>query len=87
MQKSGLSMGRIYLSHSHPTAVYACIIPWDSHYIIIILIWNTIQLKLLNSWKFRFSIYQIGLHVQRDMQNDKFIDFKIQKYSLSMTIQ
>jgi len=44
----GLSMGHIYLSHSHPIAIYACPIPWDSHYIIIILIWNTIQLKLLN---------------------------------------
>jgi len=44
----GLSMGHIYLSHSHPTAIDACPIPWDSHYIIIILMWNTIQLKLLN---------------------------------------
>ena len=61
----------IYLSHSHPIAIYACPIPWNSHYIIIILIWNTIQLKLLNLWKFKFSIYKIGLHVQRDMQNDK----------------
>ena len=54
----GLSMGHIYLSHSHPIAIYACPIPWDSHYIIKILIWNTIQLKLLNLLKFRFSIYQ-----------------------------
>jgi len=43
-------MGHIYLSY--PIAIYAYPIPWDSHYIIIILIWNTIQLK-----KFRFSIY------------------------------
>ena len=41
-----LSMGHIYLSH--PIAIYACPVPWDSHYIIIILIWKTIQLKLLN---------------------------------------
>jgi len=27
----GLSMGHIYLSHSHPIAIYACPIPWDSH--------------------------------------------------------
>jgi len=47
-QSPGLSMGHIYLSHTHPIAIYACPIPWDSHYIIIILIWNTIQLKLLN---------------------------------------
>jgi len=45
---SGLSMGHIYLSHSHPIAIDACPIPWDSHHIIIILMWNTIQLKLLN---------------------------------------
>ena len=44
----GLSMGHIYLSHSRPIAIDACPIPWDSHYIFIILIWNTIQLKLLN---------------------------------------
>jgi len=44
----GLSVGHIYLSHSHPIAIDACPIPWDSHYIIIIIIWNTIQLKLLN---------------------------------------
>jgi len=25
----GLSMGHIYLSHSHPIAIYACPIPWD----------------------------------------------------------
>jgi len=30
-----------------PIAMYACPIPWDSHYIIIILIWNTIHLKFL----------------------------------------
>jgi len=48
-------MGHIYLSHS--IAIYACLIPWDSYCIIIILIWNTIQLKLLNLWKFRLSIY------------------------------
>jgi len=24
-------MGHIYLSHSHPIAIYACPIPWDSH--------------------------------------------------------
>ena len=42
---------------SHPIAIYACPIPWDSHYILMILIWNTIQLKLLNLWKFTFSIY------------------------------
>jgi len=41
-------MGHFYLSHSHPIAIYACPIPWDPHYIIIILIWNAIQLKLLN---------------------------------------
>jgi len=45
---AGLYMGHIYLSHSHPISIYACPIPWDSHYIILILIWNTIQLKLLN---------------------------------------
>jgi len=37
-------MGHIYLSH--PIAIYACPIPWDSYYIIIILIWNTIQLNI-----------------------------------------
>jgi len=68
---TGLSTGHIYLSHSHPIAIYAWSIPWDFHYIIIILIWKTIQLKSLNLWKFRFSIYYIGLHVQRDMQNDE----------------
>ena len=25
----GVSMGHIYLSHSHPIAIYACPIPWD----------------------------------------------------------
>jgi len=45
---TSLSMGHIYLSRSHPIAIYDCPIPWDSLYIIIILIWNTIQLKLLN---------------------------------------
>jgi len=25
-------MGHIYLSHSHPIAIYACPIPRDSHY-------------------------------------------------------
>jgi len=39
-------MGHIYLSL--PIAINACPIPWDSHYIITILILNTIQLKLLN---------------------------------------
>jgi len=24
-----MSMGHIYLSHSHPIAIYACPIPWD----------------------------------------------------------
>ena len=61
-------MGQIYLSR--PIATYACPIPWDSHYTII-LIWNTIKLKLLHLWKFRFSIYKIGLNAQIDMQNDK----------------
>jgi len=51
VQFTGLSMGHICLSH--PIAIYAWPIP--SHGIsIIILIWNTIQLKLLNLWKFRF---------------------------------
>jgi len=40
---AGLCMGHIYLSH--PIAIYARPIPWDSHYIMMILIWNTIQLK------------------------------------------
>ena len=39
MRFPGLSMGHIYLSHSHPLAIYACPIsshptrrfPWDSH--------------------------------------------------------
>jgi len=48
-------MGHIYLSH--PIAIYACPIPWDSRDIIMILIWNTTQLKLLHLCKFRFSIY------------------------------
>jgi len=48
-------MGHIYLSHPHPIAIYACPIPRDSHYIIIILIWNTVQLKLLNLLKFRLQ--------------------------------
>jgi len=28
-KKTGLFMGHIYLSHSHPIAIYACPIPWD----------------------------------------------------------
>jgi len=36
MDKPGLSMGHIYLSHSHTIAIYACPIPWDvSHEIPI----------------------------------------------------
>ena len=27
LKSPGLSMGHIYLSHSHPTAIYACRIP------------------------------------------------------------
>ena len=57
------------ISQGCPWGVFFCPILWDSHNIIIILIWNAIQLKLLNLWK--FSTYKIGLHVQRDMQNDK----------------
>jgi len=45
---SGDSHGTYLSVPSHPIAIYACPIPWDSHYIIIILILNTIKLKLLN---------------------------------------
>jgi len=29
VEVAGLSIGHIYLSHSHPIAIYACPIPWD----------------------------------------------------------
>ena len=34
----GLCIGHIYLSHSHPIAIYACPIPWDVSQVIPIVI-------------------------------------------------
>ena len=43
----GLSMGHIYLSHSHPTASSACPIPWDvSHGIPIGMTFPCISLPI-----------------------------------------
>jgi len=46
----GLSMGHIYLSHSHPIAIYACPIPWDvSHGIPIGMTFPWTSLKFTNA--------------------------------------
>ena len=49
MVKTRVVHGTYLSAPSHPIAIYACPIP-------MILIWNTVQLKLWNLWKFRFSI-------------------------------
>ena len=46
---AGLSMGHIYLSHSHPIAIYACPIPWDvSHGIPIGMTfpWTSLRIRV-----------------------------------------
>jgi len=58
---SGLSMGHIHLSHSHPIAIYACPIPWDVSHGIPIGIptpWTSLRTLLRNTGlniRFTFS--------------------------------
>ena len=50
---SGLSMGHIYLSHSHPIAICACPIPWDgSHGIPIGMTfpWTSLRFPWDSHW-------------------------------------
>ena len=49
----GLSLGHIYLTHSHPVAIYACPIPWDvSHGIPIGMTfpWTSLGIPNVGVW-------------------------------------